>query len=127
MDNQLLFLNNIVENALLPIAVYVGEELEISLANPAMINTWGKGIEVVGKKYREILPELENQQIFDQVMNVMKTGILYLAKNSKVDLMIDNELLSHNFNYSFTPLYDKQGEIYGNFNAIWCTNFLLLK
>ncbi|MEP6931935.1 MAG: PAS domain S-box protein, partial [Flavobacterium sp.] len=117
MNNQLLFLNNIVENAPLPIAVYVGDELEISLANPAMITTWGKGDEVVGKKYREILPELENQQIFDQVMNVMKTGIPYHAKNSRVDLVIDDELLPHYFNYSFTPLYDTHGDIYGVMNT----------
>ncbi|MBS7233855.1 PAS domain S-box protein [Flavobacterium psychroterrae] len=117
MYDNLLLLKSIVETAPFPIAVYVSDELKIQIANPAMITTWGKGEDVIGKSYKDILPELENQQIFDQVLSVLKTGLAFHAKNARVDLVISDVLLTHYFNYSFTPLYDSDGKIYGVMNT----------
>ncbi|OXG03692.1 PAS domain S-box-containing protein [Flavobacterium araucananum] len=117
MYDNLILLKDIVETAPLPIAVYVTDELKIEIANPAMIKTWGKGDGIIGKSYKEILPELENQQIFDQVMSVLKTGFAFHAKNARVDLVINDVLKIHYFNYSFTPLYDSNGKIYGVMNT----------
>lgn len=108
---------DVVENAPFPIAVYTGKELRIQLANQTMIDTWGKGDDVIGKLYTEILPELQNQEIFEQVRNVFETGIPFHAKNQRVDIVIDNELKRFYFNYSFTPLYSVSGEIYGVMNT----------
>ncbi|OYU79449.1 MAG: PAS domain-containing sensor histidine kinase [Flavobacterium sp. BFFFF1] len=110
-------LGNIVETAPFPIGVYTGNELTIALANPAIMKAWGKGSDVVGKRYTEILPELENQQIFDQLRNVLSTGLPYHAKNQKVDLEIEGILKTHYFNYSFTPLFDNEGNVYGVMNT----------
>jgi PAS domain S-box-containing protein len=110
-------LRDVIENAPFPIGVYTGKELRIQLANQTMLDTWGKGNDVVGKLYTEILPELDNQEIFDQLRNVFDTGIPYHAKNTRVDLVIDNKLTPFYFNYSFTPLYDSSGKIYGVMNT----------
>lgn len=117
MFDNLILLTDIVETAPLPIAVYVTDELKIEIANPAMITTWGKGEGVIGKSYKEILPELENQQIFDQVLSVLKSGVAFHAKNARVDLVINDVLRIHYFNYSFTPLYASDGKIYGVMNT----------
>lgn len=117
MYDNLLLLKDIVDNAPLPIAVYVGHELQVELANPAMIKTWGKGDQVIGKKYLDIVPEIESQQIFDQAINVLNTGIPFHAKDKRVDLVIDGVMKSHYFNYCFIPLFNTQGNIYGVMNT----------
>ncbi|OCB78251.1 PAS domain-containing sensor histidine kinase [Flavobacterium piscis] len=117
MYRNMRLLKDIVDNTPLPIAVYTGDKLKIELANTAMISTWGKGDQVVGKNYLEVLPEIQNQQIFDQALGALKTGIPFHAKNKRVDLLINGVLQTHYFNYSFIPLLDEQGNIYAIMNT----------
>lgn len=107
----------IVENAPFPIAVYVGEEMRIELANDSIIAIWGKGNNVIGKSFKEVLPELDNQLVFEQITNVFKTGQSFHTKNTPLDLIVDGKLGTYYFNYSLTPLYDLSGKIYGVMNT----------
>ena len=117
LQEKLELLQSVVESMPLPVGVYFGEELTIALANEAMITTWGKGAGVLGKRYTEILPELESGEIFNQARTVLSTGIAYHAKNKRVDLVIDGVLKTHYFNYSFTPLRDSNRIIYAIMNT----------
>lgn len=117
MYDNLILLRDIVDNTPLPIAVYIGVDLKIELANPAMIKTWGKGSQVIGRKYLDIVPEIKEQQIYDQALRVFKTGIPFHAVDQKVDLVINGSNQTHYFNYSFIPLLDAQGRIYGVMNT----------
>nr|WP_199001436.1 ATP-binding protein [Flavobacterium sp. ASV13] len=117
LRENLLLLQSVVENAPLPIGVYLGEELKIALANEAMIKVWGKGNDVIGRYYTEILPELESQKIFSQARSVIRTGIPFHAKNSPVDIIINGVLKPHYFNYSFTPIKDSNGATYAVMNT----------
>lgn len=117
MYDNLLLLKDIVDNTPLPIAVYTGNELKIELANPAMIQAWGKGDQVIGKTYLEVLPEIKNQHFFGQALSVLKTGIAFHAIDKKVDLVVDGVLQTYYFNYSFIPLFDKDAKIYGVMNT----------
>ncbi|KQB42525.1 PAS domain-containing sensor histidine kinase [Flavobacterium aquidurense] len=110
-------LQNIIDSIPLPIGVYVGDNLKIELANAAMIKTYGKGDNVLGKSYFEIVPEIEKQQIFEQALNVLKTGTAFHAIGKKVDLVIQGIMTEHYFNYSFIPLFDDQGKVYGVLNT----------
>ncbi|MRX41581.1 PAS domain S-box protein [Flavobacterium sp. LC2016-23] len=110
-------LNDIVDSLSLPVAVYVGRNLKIEIANPAMIKTWGKGDQVIGKNYLEVVPEIQDQLILDEALTVFKTGIPFHAKDKKVDLVIAGEMTEHYFNYSFIPLFDEQGNVYGILNT----------
>lgn len=106
----------VVESAPFPIAVYIGPELTIELANQVILDTWGKGNDVVGKTYPDILPEL-GEEIYEQVRGVLRTGIPFHAKNTKIDLVMDGVLKSFYFNYSFTPLFNSDGKVYGVMNT----------
>jgi PAS domain S-box-containing protein len=117
MYDNLLLLKDIVDNTPLPTAVYTGEELKIELANPAMIQAWGKGDQVIGKNYLDVLPEIQNQPFFQQASGVLKSGIAFHAKDKQVDLLIDGALQTYYFNYSFIPLFDQQGKIYAVMNT----------
>lgn len=117
MYDNLMLLKDIVDNTPMPIAVYLGKELKIELANPAMIRTWGKGEDVIGKTYTELLPEIHNQNIIEQAISVLETGMPFHAVDKKVDLVIDGVSRTHYFNYSFLPLKDSKGNIYGVMNT----------
>lgn len=117
MYRNMRLLKDIVDNTPLPIAVYTGEELKIELANTAMIQTWGKGGEVIGKNYTEILPELKDEPFFQQALGVLKTGIPFHGKDKKVDLMTGGVLKTYYFNYSFIPLFDVENNIYAVMNT----------
>lgn len=106
-----------VESAPFPIGVYVGREMRIQFVNEAIIQAWGKGRDLVGKTYAEVLPELDNQNIYQQLDDVFTTGIPYHAKYQRVDLNVNGKLQPFYFNYSFTPLYDASGKIYGVMNT----------
>lgn len=110
-------IRQIVENAPFPIGVYVGKEQRIELANQSIMDVWGKGNDVVGKLYTEILPELNNQSVFEQVNRVFETGEAFHNKNARIDITINGKLETFYFNYSFTPLYDTNGNIYGVMNT----------
>ncbi len=110
-------LRSLVESAPFPIGVYIGKEMKIVLANQAIMDVWGKGNDVIGKIYSEILPELHNQEIFQQLDRVYTTGIPFHANNGRVDLMINDTLQPYYFKYSFTPLFDASGHVYGIVNT----------
>lgn len=108
---------SIIDSAPFPIGVYTGPEKTIAFANRSIMDVWGKGYDVIGRTYTEILPELENQLIFEQVTGVYETGIPFHARNQRVDLVVDDKLQSFWFNYSFTPLFDADGKVYGVMNT----------
>jgi PAS domain S-box-containing protein len=119
---------NIVANAPFPIGIYIGREMRITIANQAIIDVWGKGNDVIGKLYSEILPELENQEIFAQLDQVFTTGIPFHARNQRLDLIVDGEIKTSYFNYSFTALLDQAGKVYGVMNtAAEVTDIVLAK
>jgi PAS domain S-box-containing protein len=110
-------IRQLVENAPFPIAVYVGKEMIVELANDSIIKLWGKGNDVIGKSFKDVLPELDNQLVFEQINTVLETGKSFHTKNTPLDLTIDGEPLTYYFNYSLTPLYDINGDVYAVMNT----------
>lgn len=108
---------SMIENAPFPIGVYVGREMRIEFANKAITDVWGKGEDVIGKLYSDILPELHNQAIFQQLDDVFTTGVPFKAENQRVDIVVNGVLSSFYFNYNFNALRDQAGKIYGVMNT----------
>ncbi|RWW91768.1 PAS domain-containing sensor histidine kinase [Flavobacterium cerinum] len=117
LQNIELQLKNMVENAPFPIGVYIGREMKILLANKSMVKTMGKGDDIIGKSYFDILPELRGQGIYEKLSEVLDSGIAYEVKNSRVDLIIDGKPTTHYFNYAFTPMRDANGIVFGVMNT----------
>ncbi len=117
---------SMIESAPFPIGVYIGQELKIKVANKSMLQVWGKGENVFGKLYTDILPELENQEIFQELRSVIDTGKAVHRKNKLIYLVENKEIITYYFNYSFTPLLDVSGNVYGVMNtAVDVTDFIL--
>ncbi len=117
IEESAQYIRTLVDSAPFPIGVFVGIDMRISLANQAIMDAWGKGNDVIGKLYSEILPELENQHIFKQIRSVFNTGIPFHARNQKVEIIINGELKSFYYNYSFTPLLDVHGKVHSVMNT----------
>lgn len=112
-----LRVRSIVESAPFPIGVYTGREMRIELMNKSIMDLWGKGYELTGKTYAEVLPELEGTGIYEQLDSVFMTGVPIHYRDQRVDLVVDGKLRPFYFNYSFTPLYDEAGQVYGVMNT----------
>ena len=110
-------LRTLVENAPFPIGVYIGREMQVALANEAIIKVWGKGPDVIGKKFGDVLPELDNQEVLKQLDQVFVTGVPFHIRHQHLDLEVDGKLQPFYFNYSLTPLFDEAGKVYGVMNT----------
>ena len=109
-------IRSIVEEATVATAVYIGRDMRIDLANDAMIELWGKDRRVLGEKLEDALPELEGQPFHDLLQQVYSTGETYWGHEDKVDLVIDGKLQTGYFNFTYKPLRNENGEIYGILN-----------
>lgn len=110
-------IRTLVASAPFPIGVYIGQEMKIEFANQAILEAWGKGNDVIGKLYSDVLPELDKQEIFTQIQSVFSTGISFHAKNQRLDLVVDGKIQTYYFNYSFIPLCNSNGKVYGVMNT----------
>lgn len=108
---------SIIESAPFPIGVYSGLDMVIAFANQSIIDVWGKGNDVIGKRYSDILPELGNQSVFVQLEKVFVTGEVFEARNQRLDLIVNGVPKTSYFNYIFTPLRNQSGAIYAVMNT----------
>lgn len=97
-------------------AIYLGEDLIIEIANDSMLETWGKTESVIGLPLEEALPELKGQPFLDILKNVYRNGETYAASEDPVDLMIDGVLQTFYYNFTYKPIRNSSGEIYGILN-----------
>lgn len=116
VEKSELRVRDLVHNTPFPMGVFVGRDLRIEIANQSILETWGKGDDVIGKTFREILPELD-PLVFEQVESVFETGVPFFAENAPIVLFVNNQLQTFYFNYNFTPLLDESGKVYGVLNT----------
>jgi signal transduction histidine kinase len=95
-------------------AIYRGAEMEIVMANAAMIGFWAKDESVIGKTLLEAVPEIEGQPFIPLLKNVFSTGETYAAKEAAADIMINGSLQT--FYYDFT--YRASKDAYGNVEGV---------
>jgi two-component system CheB/CheR fusion protein len=99
------------------VALYVGSEIVIKMANQEMLRTWGKDESVIGKTVYEALPELEGQPFYQLLKNVFNTGIPYQSTDDRVDLEVDGHLQTFYYNFTYKPLKNAQDKVWGILNT----------
>jgi PAS domain S-box-containing protein len=107
----------IIEQSPSPVGLYVGRDIVIMLANDAILKVWDKDTSVIGKTFRQALPELEGQPFFDLLDTVFATGIAYEAYAERVDLLIGGQMQTFYFNFIYTPLKNTKSEVWGILNT----------
>jgi PAS domain S-box-containing protein len=82
----------------MPFAIYSGREMRVTIVNDAILKTWGKDRSVIGKTFREALPELEGQPFYQLLDDVYTTGVPYHSDGDRLDLMINGKMQTFYFN-----------------------------
>lgn len=107
---------DLVQQAPVATAIYLGREMNIQIANEAMLKLWGKPADVIGMNLADALPELIGQPYLNLLEQVYTTGETYWGKHDRVKLMIDEQMQTGYFNFTYKALHDSQGNIYGILN-----------
>jgi two-component system sensor histidine kinase VicK len=98
-----------------PVHLCKGEDLIVTLANKATLKAWGKGIDVIGKPFHEVLPEFQNQPFRQQMLHVYHTGITHSSVDKEVNIVVDGALQTFYFSFSYHPFREQDGKITGVF------------
>ena len=106
-----------VINSPVPTGIYIGREMRIQTANEAILQTWDKAADVIGKTFREALPELEGQPFYQLLDDVYTTGKSYQATEDRVDLFRNGRMETAYYNFTYKALKNEFGEIYGVINT----------
>lgn len=99
-----------------PIAMsmLMGDDFVIKVANPQILELWGKQHDAIGKKLMDALPELEGQPFMNILNNVKSTGRIYKGYKEKCILVRNGITEECYFDYIYAPIYnDDESEIIG--------------
>ncbi|MES2266569.1 MAG: PAS domain S-box protein [Bacteroidota bacterium] len=107
----------IIDQSPSPVGLYVGKDMTITLVNDAILKVWDRDRSVIGKTFRQALPELEGQPFFKILDDVYATGIPYEAKAAHVELLVAGQLQTFYFNFIYQPIKNEQGEVFGILNT----------
>lgn len=116
LDDTANIFNTLIEESPMPIALYIGENMVIQVANRAILKAWGRDASVIGQELALALPELKDQPFLDILNQVRTTGVAYEAKEDKVLLLNNNVLQTFYFDFIYKPLKDTDGNVWGILN-----------
>ncbi len=106
----------LIEEAPVATCLFTGRELTIALANELMLDLWGKNASIIGKHLADAVPELKEQAFLDILDQVFTTGESYSASAARAELEVSGILKTYYFNFTYKPLRNEAGEVYGIMN-----------
>lgn len=101
-------------HAPIAMSMLVGDDFVIKVANPQMLQLWGKPPQIIGTKLIDALPELEGQPFMEILSNVKTTGKPYKGYKEKCYLVRNGITEKCFFDFIYAPIYnDDESEIIG--------------
>ncbi len=94
-------------------AILLGENFIVETSNQALLHALGKGEEIIGKPYLEVLPELKEQGLSEIMDDVCRTGIPFHAEERPINVYKDGKLQRFYFDFVYQPHRNINGEIIG--------------
>jgi PAS domain S-box-containing protein len=107
---------SMIEEAPVATALYTGKDLIVEVANDMMLNIWGVDCSMIGKPLAQVVPELKGQSFLDTLAEVYITGKTYEVKAGAAKLKTGGILGIYYFDYTYKPLFNANGEVYGIMN-----------
>ncbi|MDR6561781.1 MULTISPECIES: PAS domain S-box protein [unclassified Arcicella] len=102
-----------IKQAPVGICLFTGLDMKIEIANDIMIGYWGKDKSVMGKPLEVAIPELVGQPFLSLLQEVYLTGVPYEAVSTPARLEVDGKLSTFYFDFTYKPIRDIHGNIYG--------------
>ncbi|RYE25148.1 MAG: PAS domain-containing protein [Sphingobacteriales bacterium] len=100
----------IVEMSPTPMCLLSGIDLEVELANKAMLHAWGKDNSVIGKPFIIALPEMEGQPFVSMLKQVYDTGITMAGNAVHAQHEHDGVLVDSYYDFSYSAVKDADGQ-----------------
>ncbi|WP_246202143.1 PAS domain-containing sensor histidine kinase [Spirosoma agri] len=97
----------------IPIALLVGRELIITVANDPQLAVWGKGNDVFGLSLARAIPEMEGQPFLAILDEVFATGKTFSTNNTPANMVSNGVTRTVYFDFSFKAIRNRQGAVYG--------------
>jgi PAS domain S-box-containing protein len=94
-------------------AIYKGIDMEIVMANAAMLGFWGRNQSVIGKKLIDAVPELDGQVFIGLLQQVYLTGETYATKEAAANYFIDGTIQTFYYDFTYRALKDADNHIEG--------------
>ena len=107
----------LLEEAPVATALYLGPDQLIAYANPLILRYWGKDARVLGLPLLEALPEVADQPFPALLAQVYATGQPYVGTRQAAMLRVAGVLRTAYFTFTYQPLRDAAGQIYGIHNT----------
>jgi PAS domain S-box-containing protein len=104
-------LRDVISAAPTGMVLFMGEDLVVEMPNQAFLEMASVGREITGKPLREAMPELNEQPFMKILQNVYATGQRY-ENTMQADIIRNDVLTPHYFDFSYTPLFDAEGKVY---------------
>jgi PAS domain S-box-containing protein len=101
-----------------PVAIFIlkGREQRIEAMNELMFRMLGIGPEVIGKTYREAMPEFEGQPFFQLIDDVYTSGQAYYGYEILAKIFHEGEIKDGYYNFIYEPIKDDKGVT----NSVMC-------
>jgi PAS domain S-box-containing protein len=105
---------DLFEQAPMPVSVMAGPEHIYTVVSPRYAESTAGGRQLIGRRMREVFPELAGQGFVERVSRVYTTGVPYTALEQRVllDRNEDGDLEEYFFNVGYQPLRDASGAVY---------------
>ena len=94
-------------------AILVGEDFIVKMANDSFLKSFGRSKEIIGQAYLEAIPELKEQGFGEHLRKVYKTGIPYRATEFPVYIMKEGKSRLTYFDFVYQAHRNINGEING--------------
>ncbi|WP_367773767.1 ATP-binding protein [Flavobacterium sp. WC2421] len=95
------------------IAILKGKDMVVTLANDSIKEMWGKGQNVEGKRFNDILPELIDKAFPLLLENVFKTGNPFYGNELLAPITHNGIIKDAYFNFVYQPYYEADETISG--------------
>ncbi len=104
---------NMVHSSSLMIANFKGVDMIIEIANDAILESWGKGKDIIGLSIFDAMPETVKQGYDHLFMRVFQTGEPYFAYESPITLVRDGKPQLMHYTFVYTAQRNSEGDIIG--------------
>jgi PAS domain S-box-containing protein len=95
------------------IAIFKGENMIIEIANDAIIESWGKGKDIIGQSVFSVIPETIEQGFDKLLLSVYKTGMPVQAYEAPIHLVRHGKSELMHYTFVYQAQRNVNGEIEG--------------
>ena len=113
IEESELRLFTLIHSSPFAIGLLQGKDLIISAANEAIINILGKGPDIIGKPYFELMPELADQGYREVFTEVYNTGKPFNAVETAVNILRNGKMDTQYYNFLLFTQRNVNNEING--------------